>query len=89
MKRNGRGVSAAQRGRTALAGATKTDNKANVATGQGMSINEKGRKPDVKNSAVQNRGGKNLVPAAARRCGDEAEVADARGGGPCFAADAE
>jgi len=32
-----------------------------VVTGAGVRFNEKGQNPDVKNSAIQNRGGKNLV----------------------------
>jgi branched-chain amino acid transport system substrate-binding protein len=39
----------------------KTDLKDNVVTGTGVSFNEKGQNPNVKNSAIQNRGGKNLV----------------------------
>ena len=39
----------------------KTDIKDNVVTGPGVRFNEKGQNPDVKNSAIQNRGGKNLV----------------------------
>jgi branched-chain amino acid transport system substrate-binding protein len=39
----------------------KTDLKDNVVTGPGVRFNEKGQNPDVKNSAIQNRGGKNLV----------------------------
>jgi branched-chain amino acid transport system substrate-binding protein len=35
--------------------------KDNVVTGAGVRFNEKGQNPDVKNSAIQNRGGKNLV----------------------------
>jgi len=33
----------------------------NVTTGPGISFNEKGQNPDVKNSAIQNRNGKSLV----------------------------
>ncbi len=39
----------------------KTDIKDNVVTGPGVHFNEKGQNPDVKMSAIQNRGGKNLV----------------------------
>jgi len=39
----------------------KTDIKDNVVTGPGVRFNEKGQNPDVKMSAIQNRGGKNLV----------------------------
>ena len=39
----------------------KTDIKDNVVTGPGVSFNEKGQNPGVKVSAIQNRGGKNLV----------------------------
>lgn len=38
-----------------------TDIKNNITTGPGISFNEKGQNPNVKDSAVQNRGGKNLV----------------------------
>jgi branched-chain amino acid transport system substrate-binding protein len=39
----------------------KTDIKDNVVTGAGVRFNEKGQNPDVKNSAIQNKGGKNAV----------------------------
>jgi branched-chain amino acid transport system substrate-binding protein len=39
----------------------KTDIKDNVVTGSGVHFNEKGQNPDIKMSAIQNRGGKNLV----------------------------
>ena len=39
----------------------KTDIKDNVVTGPGVKFNEKGQNADVKMSAIQNRGGKNLV----------------------------
>ena len=39
----------------------KTDLKDNVVTGPGVKFNEKGQNPGVKNSAIQNRGGKNVV----------------------------
>lgn len=39
----------------------KTDLKDNVVTGPGVRFDEKGQNPGVKNSAIQNRGGKNLV----------------------------
>lgn len=39
----------------------RTDIKENVVTGPGVSFNEKGQNTGVKLSAVQNRGGKNLV----------------------------
>lgn len=39
----------------------KTDIKNNVVTGPGVKFNEKGQNPGVKNSAIQNRGGKNVV----------------------------
>ena len=39
----------------------KTDLKDNVVTGPGVHFNAKGQNPDVKMSAIQNRGGKNLV----------------------------
>jgi len=38
-----------------------TDIKNNVTTGPGISFNENGQNPNVKDSAVQNRGGRNLV----------------------------
>jgi branched-chain amino acid transport system substrate-binding protein len=45
----------------------KTDIKDNVVTGPGVRFDAKGQNPDVKMSAIQNRGGKNLVilPASA------------------------
>ena len=45
----------------------KTDIKDNVVTGPGVHFDAKGQNPDVKMSAIQNRGGKNLVilPASA------------------------
>jgi branched-chain amino acid transport system substrate-binding protein len=39
----------------------KTDIKDNVVTGPGVHFDAKGQNPDVKMSAIQNRGGKNLV----------------------------
>jgi branched-chain amino acid transport system substrate-binding protein len=39
----------------------KTDLKDNVVTGPGVTFNEKGQNPNVKNSMIQNRGGKNVV----------------------------
>jgi len=39
----------------------KTDIKDNVVTGAGVRFDAKGQNPDVKMSAIQNRGGKNLV----------------------------
>lgn len=39
----------------------KTDIKDNVVTGTGVHFNAKGQNADVKMSAIQNRGGKNLV----------------------------
>ncbi|MGH7004272.1 MAG: ABC transporter substrate-binding protein [Alphaproteobacteria bacterium] len=39
----------------------RTDIKENITTGPGISFNERGQNPNVKNSAFQNRGGKNLV----------------------------
>lgn len=39
----------------------KTDIKDNVVTGTGVHFNAKGQNPDVRMSAIQNRGGKNLV----------------------------
>ncbi|MCW5774030.1 MAG: ABC transporter substrate-binding protein [Rhodospirillaceae bacterium] len=39
----------------------KTDIKDNVVTGPGVHFNAKGQNPDVALSAIQNRGGKNLV----------------------------
>ena len=41
----------------------KTDIKDNVSTGPGISFNEKGQNDKLKNSAIQNRGGK-LVTVA-------------------------
>jgi len=38
-----------------------TNIKDNVTTGPGISFNEKGQNPNVKNSLFQNRGGKNVV----------------------------
>ncbi len=39
----------------------KTDIKNNVTTGPGITFDKSGQNPNVKNSVVQNRGGKNLV----------------------------
>ncbi len=39
----------------------KTDIKDNVVTGPGVKFNAKGQNADIKMSAIQNRGGKNLV----------------------------